>query len=82
MNRHALTHWELWSGKFNIQEFQDLAHVGQHDLRIKALNKSNTYLTVGNYQHKDISLTHTFLKKVCVSGIFKNQLGATNLLGI
>ena len=31
---------------------------------------------------RDISLTHTFLKKVCVSGIFKNQLGVTNLLGM
>ena len=38
--QHALTRWALWTGKLS----QDLTSVGQHDLRIKALNEVNTYL--------------------------------------
>ena len=32
--------WEVF-----IHESQDLASVGQHDLRIEAFNKGNTYLS-------------------------------------
>ena len=41
--QHALTCWALWTGEVN--ESQDLASVEQYDLRIKALNKDETYLS-------------------------------------
>ena len=34
--------WALWTGEVS----HDLASVGRHDLRVKALNEGNTYLSL------------------------------------
>ena len=38
---HALTRWALWI----IPKSHYMVYVGQHDFRIKTLNKGNTYLS-------------------------------------
>ena len=59
--QHDLTWWALCTGEVFYSE--DLAYVGHHDLRIKSLYKSNTYLTpMKSVSHLSCRQTYIYIQ--------------------